>query len=1162
MGYTFKRIQYPVKKKNFKTVGEAYFDNGLFSQWASDFETKLGYEEWLKSKGHTIGEIVQEASSAALKKLRTYLNAAEPEMVYFLVNTWNSQSKAITYKELREAILAGDIDQEYMKQWNDDYSKFVTEHLEPAWIDAMEAANAEIAAKYEWNFDPYAEGVREWTSKQAAAFVTNSTTAQILGLRAIVRRAAVMEDMTVDQLSRAIRPMVGLTQQQGVANLNYYNSLIKGGMSEKKATDLSIRYSARQHRYRAYNIARTELAFAYNQGSYEGTKQAQAAGYMGEVVKIWCTADDERVCPICGGLEGKEIDMDDDFDFQTKLATPANPTIRKVPPAHPSCRCAVIYKEVAPPVYKPTDAPESTGASGADDGPAAAVPGDFQLPAGMTYQGPANMGGTGKAYIYKDQDGQEWIFKPGQNKDGTPALFRTYVQEAGFKVQSIVDPGTAVPVSRFTDDKGVFGAMQKKISGSNISDELYKLYHGEDLQAALKSQIQREHVTDWLLANFDAHNRQFLADSTGTLIGLDKDQAFRYLQESAAKTMSYTYHPNAAYGESEPIYNALYRLFAKGDIDLDLNDALPFIKRVESISNKEYREIFREYAESLNGKGKAAEALLDDIVERKASLRETYRKFFEELLEERTGKKVAFKFADEGAAAAKTTLSATTMTKEAALKLTSADLKKIAKDKGIPWFSDMTKDQLATCISDPTKIKDITDEVKAKRAARRAARSAVQDTTTPGRFTVTNGVYSAEDVFDDFSAIPQDRKLGIPVASDADKVEGQNLSFRRVKINGNDYIEISGKLTETATDELNDLMKAEKRGRIVYGKGPLTAGKVELDDASVITSSKGIKIEQDGLTMELVTDKDERALMGTFRIRVPDTGNSLADASKVKNALKGSNFSFVLDNPTDMDEEMMKKARLLFQQNPQASIAYGKMKEKVGGIEVLMYSDGVNPDDIKKFVKKEVYPGYYTYVHEGIHKEYQKAGLEYVWSGVGSENSVVAMVKSGGHASSMSRIKTGFMGDGKSVTSDIETGGADNVFTRVATKVANSNGIKYSHSYANGQYQVLLKPSITDRTDWYAYHEDEFGTTGENKMAKRPSAMNFFKEENTRYQGGNEMMFRHGIDIKDWLGIDCKTQTHKDRLIAALNSEGITQINGTPLAQFIRVNEIVGAPWK
>lgn len=300
-------------------------------------------------------KIIQKDAAAitALQKLRSFLNSAEPELVYFLVNTWRLQGKAITYKELREAILAGDITGDLLEQWRQDYSGFVVRHLQPAWREAMRAATEEMEAKYpEWSFDPYADGVKEWTEQKAAEFVTSVTDTQIQGLRAVVQKAAVMEDMSVDQLARAIRPMVGLYHQQAVANLNYYNTLIDSGVKEKKALDLSTRYAARQHRYRGYLIARTELAFAYNQGSYEGTKQAQAAGYMGDVAKIWCTADDERVCPICGGLDGKQVAIDDDFDFDTKLATPANPTIRKVPPAHPSCRCTVLYKEISPPSKK------------------------------------------------------------------------------------------------------------------------------------------------------------------------------------------------------------------------------------------------------------------------------------------------------------------------------------------------------------------------------------------------------------------------------------------------------------------------------------------------------------------------------------------------------------------------------------------------------------------------------------------------------------------------------------------------------------------------------------------------------------------------------------------------------------------------------------------
>lgn len=290
----------------------------------------------------------------ALQKLRDFLDEVEPGLVYILVTLWHSQERAITYKMLREAILAGTVTQDMIDQWFQDYTRFVVETLHPAWIEAMEAAAREIALQYpEWYFDPYTEAIRRWTEERSASFVTEVTTTQIEAIRAVVQRAAVLNDMSVDQLARAIRPMVGLTHPQAVANLNYYEKLIENGVSEEKALDLSARYGAKQHRYRGYNIARTEMAFAYNQGSYEGTKQAQEKGYMGQTVKIWCTADDERVCKICGALEGKQVGMDEDFSFYTKLATPANPTIKKVPPAHPSCRCAVMYKEVAPPPPQP-----------------------------------------------------------------------------------------------------------------------------------------------------------------------------------------------------------------------------------------------------------------------------------------------------------------------------------------------------------------------------------------------------------------------------------------------------------------------------------------------------------------------------------------------------------------------------------------------------------------------------------------------------------------------------------------------------------------------------------------------------------------------------------------------------------------------------------------
>ena len=282
--------------------------------------------------------------NAALQKLRSFLDSSEPEVVYFLTNMWGAQGNAITYKELREAILAGELSAELINEWRQDYAKFVDEHLRDAWEEAMKAATDDLAAKYpDWYFNPMADEIVRWTKTHSAEFITNVTEAQIDGLSAVIERAAGINGRNVDNLARAIRPMVGLYKQQAISNLNYYNKLIENGVSEQKALDLSIRYSARQQRHRAYMISRTELAFAYNKGMDEGIRQAQAMGYMGKMVKIWCTARDERRCDTCRSLEGKVIDMDGEFNFKTNLKLSG---IKRTPPAHPGCRCTTLYKEI------------------------------------------------------------------------------------------------------------------------------------------------------------------------------------------------------------------------------------------------------------------------------------------------------------------------------------------------------------------------------------------------------------------------------------------------------------------------------------------------------------------------------------------------------------------------------------------------------------------------------------------------------------------------------------------------------------------------------------------------------------------------------------------------------------------------------------------------
>lgn len=279
----------------------------------------------------------------ALKKLRSFLDTNEPGLVRVLYRLWDSQQKDITYREIREAILSGGLSDEYAEQWREEYAAFVMEYLYPEWLKAMNESTAAYKTRFSgYVFDPMSEGVAAWTRSRAAAFVTEVTDTQMQGLRAVIERATQLDGLGVDGLSHVIRPMVGLTRDQTLSNMRYYENAIESGMKEAKAREQAIKYAERQHRYRAYNIARTELSFAYNQGSYQGVKQAQEQGYMTNPVKVWSTADDERVCPVCGTLDGMRLGIDDDFPFRTKLQEPG---IRRTPPAHPSCRCAVYYED-------------------------------------------------------------------------------------------------------------------------------------------------------------------------------------------------------------------------------------------------------------------------------------------------------------------------------------------------------------------------------------------------------------------------------------------------------------------------------------------------------------------------------------------------------------------------------------------------------------------------------------------------------------------------------------------------------------------------------------------------------------------------------------------------------------------------------------------------
>lgn len=262
----------------------------------------------------------------------------------------------MTYQEIRQAVIDGTISQDTIDLWMQDYSILVSDKLSNMWTDAILAgpAGQPILDGLVFEFNTQTPGIMSWLKERGAEFVTSCTQEQKNAIAALVTKK-MKESHTVDELSKLIRPCIGLTEAQAKANARFYDNIVvnlrkehprmKPESIKRKALDAARKYAERQHRERAMTIAQTESAFAYNKGADEGIRQAQAEGYLGVVIKRWSASGDDGVCKICASLEGMEVSMDSDFNIGGRLLFKGQ---HMLPPAHPKCACAIEYIEESP----------------------------------------------------------------------------------------------------------------------------------------------------------------------------------------------------------------------------------------------------------------------------------------------------------------------------------------------------------------------------------------------------------------------------------------------------------------------------------------------------------------------------------------------------------------------------------------------------------------------------------------------------------------------------------------------------------------------------------------------------------------------------------------------------------------------------------------------
>lgn len=268
-----------------------------------------------------------------------------------------------------------------------------------------------------------------------------------------------------------------------------------------------------------------------------------------------------------------------------------------------------------------------------------------------------------------------------------------------------------------------------------------------------------------------------------------------------------------------------------------------------------------------------------------------------------------------------------------------------------------------------------------------------------------------------------------------------------------------------------------------------------------------------------------------------------------------------MEVPKAMDETVAQQTLdEIFRQDLGVEDALGEVSEraerdyKIARLKWQYKLENLDAEQLEraeKLTRREVFSGYSTYVEDGKHEEYLAKYGEDVRA-VHMLNSMsvdsVYRVLTTGLMSTTERFSRGVVKNGISSVLDIDSGGADNVFTRIMN--AEQRGKIQNHA-------VVLKPEIFDRTDWYAYNVDSYGSTNEAHFAGRLAPEEIFQRtmgDLDHYSADNEQMFRTGVGV-DYIEAIEVDELDRDELLEGLHEKGLFEVNGRPIEEVIVARE-------
>ena len=421
---------------------------------------------------------------------------------------------------------------------------------------------------------------------------------------------------------------------------------------------------------------------------------------------------------------------------------------------------------------------------------------------------------------------------------------------------------------------------------------------------------------------------------------------------------------------------------------------------------------------------------------------------------------------------------------------------------------------------------------------------------------------------------------GASVAVDADSIEDLDVRVIHVKDeNGVDNIQLKFKLTNWAgkqrVAEIAKMTPSEQEENGIQ-VGPMKIQRIDVDKDGVgqISTSEVAYTNGAGRTYTITTEdgivirihranadgsdtfgkgygqSPARAFHNTVQIQAPVD----ATEDQIANALKLAGVSEVRP-ATPADSKILVENRLMsiFDAKTDANTnlkgekraeSLAKVKDKWGlTVDDVIVTTGasgrieyrLSPEGAKKIWEATGKP---AVIHHGLRNP---SVLSYTMTDEEKDKAmtdwIVGLIDNpqGGLLSTTARWTEGVGVHGQSSARDIETGGADYVFTRPSS---NDGKKRYGTSdYVPTLYFDPLK--LYERLDFYANYTDKFGARQKNKDVISAAKV-----------GAYEVMFKHRLAWEDLDVMVVSKRVHTG-VIEGLKARGITTIGGRPIEEVI-----------